>query len=169
MWAKAFLFVTVCSVLLGCKTQERVRSSEFGLRSSLAEESRDSVTLASRERVIYLRDTVTVTERVTEYAPPVVLRDTVLTPVERVIYRTVSTGASSASFARDTTAVTASAAAFEEERSVVLEQTASERQTDDKSGGYFLWFIFGLTLLLALLGLIYRRLGAASEFFDFVI
>ena len=139
----------------GCRTTKTAASSTSAHTTGKTETATTASSAGSSERVIYLRDTVTVTERVVEYAPPVAFRDTVLVPIERVVYRTVESGANGKVAERDTVWLTSGA-----ETSVTSDQSAtttgaSDHTTTDRSGWYIVVITLGLAVILGAFGLRY--------------
>lgn len=129
----------------GCKVKERTAVSTASKVETASEAHRDSIRIATRDRVIFRTDTVTVREVVREYGAPVLVRDTVcFTPLIRETVRETESGAREEWQARtDILTRDRSDASFNR-----ADTSRTETKTEDKSGRCIAAIVIGALAIL---------------------
>lgn len=143
----------------GCKVKERTAVSTASKVETASEAHRDSIRIATRDRVIFRTDTVTVREVVREYGAPVLVRDTVFfTPLVRETTRSTEQGARLAWQEKADSLLLAHSDGTFGRDSVITTDTRTDRTTDDKSGRYLTVIALALGTLALILYFICKRI-----------
>lgn len=137
----------------GCKVRERVTSESDTRTEAVRRVVQDSIAKRTTARIEVRGDTLSHTETVTEYAPPVVLNGKVYTPVHKKTVRQTDAGSSEKIDETETQDTAAQVTEQETSRAKNTTATATKRETDNKSGWYLTLIALGaLAITLYFLG-----------------